>query len=73
MLDENTQRKYKGFGVDLSKRNSSGAWELPHPATLVVDTTGTIRYLFTNEDYKKRANIEEVIAAISAIRSAPKK
>ncbi len=68
-LDQNTQRKYKGMGIDLSKHNANGTWDLPHPATFVVDTTGTIRYLFMNEDYKKRANIDDVIAALAAIKA----
>ncbi len=73
-LDENTQRKYKGYGVDLSNRNASGEWQLPHPATLVIDTTGTIRYLATSEDYKQRAKPDDVIAAIKGITAiTPKK
>ena len=73
MVDEKTQSKYKGFGVDLSKHNADGTWELPHPATYVVDTTGVIRYLYVNEDYKKRADIDEVMAAIRQIGAGPGK
>jgi len=73
MLDEKSQSKYKGFGVDLSTHNADATWELPHPATYVVDTTGVIRYLYVNEDYKQRAKVDEVIAAVRQMSVAPAK
>ncbi len=73
ILDDTTQAEYKGFGVDLSKLNADGTWELPHPANYVVDTTGVIRYVYVNEDYKTRANVDEVIAAISKMGFVPAK
>lgn len=73
MLDDKTQSKYKGFGIDLSKHNADGTWELPHPATYVVDTTGVIRYLYVNKDYTKRADVAEVMAAIRQISAVPGK
>jgi len=73
ILDDTTQAKYKGFGVDLSKLNADGTWELPHSATYVVDTTGVIRYVYVNEDYKTRANVDEVFAAISKMGFVPAK
>ncbi len=72
-LDDTTQSKYKGYGIDLSKHNADGDWELPHPATYVVDSTGVIRYLYANEDYKQRANVDEVISAIRQLRDVPAK
>lgn len=73
-LDANTQRKYKNMNLDLSKRNANGEWQLPHPATLIIDTTGTIRYIAVSEDYKQRAKPDDVIAAIKKITApAPKK
>jgi len=72
-LDEKTQTKYKGYGIDLSKYNADGMWELPHPATYLVDTRGVIRYLYINEDYKQRADPDEIIAVLSKIGAAPGK
>ncbi|MFA6045595.1 MAG: peroxiredoxin-like family protein [Phycisphaerales bacterium] len=66
-LDDATKTKYKGFGVDLAKHNASGEWALPHPATLVVDTKGVVRYAYVNEDYTKRAEPEEVLAAVKKL------
>lgn len=66
-VDEKTQERYKGFGVDLAARNGSQAWDLPHPATFIVDTAGVVRYISVNEDYKKRPNPEDVIAAMREV------
>jgi len=36
-----------------------------------VDATGVIRYVYVNEDYKTRANVDEVFAAISKMGFVP--
>lgn len=71
-LDERTQSKYKGYGVDLSKRNADGKWELPHPATLVIDTKGVVRYAYVNADYTKRATPDDVLTAVKKLQAESK-
>ncbi len=68
-LDAATQKKYEGYGVNLAKHNASGQWELPHPATLVVDTKGVVRYAYVNSDYTKRSAPDEVLAAVKKLKS----
>lgn len=63
-LTPETQKKYKGYGFDLETWNAFGRWELPAPATFVVDRDGTITWVFADWDYKKRADPDEVIAAV---------
>ncbi len=62
-MGEDLQKTYKGYGVDLTQRNANGRWELPAPATFVIDGEGVVRWAFADWDYKKRANPDEVIAA----------
>ncbi len=50
-LDDNTQTRYKGYGIDLASFNTNGAWELPAPAVYVIDRQGTIRYASADWDY----------------------
>lgn len=38
--------------------------EVPLPATYVVDTGGIIRFAFTDADFTKRANPDEVVSAV---------
>lgn len=60
------QTKYKGFGVDLATRNATGRWELPAPATFVIDRKGIVRWVFADWDYQKRADPNEVLAFVTA-------
>lgn len=67
-LDQETRRKYSGFGVDLGARNAAGVWDLPAPGTFLIDTGGVVRYAWADWDYRKRAEPDEVIAAARALR-----
>jgi peroxiredoxin len=67
VVDEGTKAKYKQFGMNVAEANASGTWELPAPATFVIDRNGVIRYVFADWDYKKRAEPDEVIAAVKSL------
>jgi peroxiredoxin len=63
-LPANLREVYKGFGVDLPAINGGSTWELPIAATFVVDAKGKVVYAFTDADYKVRAPMAEVMAAL---------
>ncbi len=63
-LDPATEDRYRGFGINLDDWNTSGEWELPAPATYVIDRDGVIRWAFADWDYKKRADPDLVIAEV---------
>lgn len=63
-LPEDLQVVYAGFGLDVKKHNGNDKAELPMPATFVVNQAGKITYRFVNEDYTKRAEPSEVLAAL---------
>jgi len=67
VVDDATKAKYQQFGLNVGESNVSGTWELPAPATFVIDKNGVIRWAFADWDYKKRANPDDVIAAVKAI------
>jgi peroxiredoxin len=62
------------FRNDLALRNGEDSYELPVPATFVIDGRGVVRFAHVNVDYMTgRAEPQEVIAALEAIaRSAPR-
>lgn len=66
-LDADTQDKYRGYGIDLDSWNASGRWVLPVPATYIIDTDGTVRWVFAEYDYKNRAKPSDVLAALKKI------
>jgi peroxiredoxin len=64
-LPEYLQKTYKSFGIDLDQSQGNTKQELPIAATYIVDTDGKIIYHFLEEDYKLRADPEEILAALS--------
>lgn len=66
-LDEKTTKKYKGYRIDLEANNANGEWELPAPATFVIDSQGVIRYAWADWDYTKRAPIPEVLKSVREV------
>jgi len=56
------------FKNDLALRNGEDSYQLPVPATFVIDTTGIIRFAHVDVDYMTgRAEPEAVVAALEAI------
>ena len=66
-LPEDLCGLYREFGIDLQRFNSNGRWELPMPASYVIDQTGVIRYAQVNLDYTCRPEPQAALAALAAI------
>jgi peroxiredoxin len=49
------------FGVDLTEKNADGSWNLPIPATYVVDDEQTVCYAFAEADYTHRADPSQIV------------
>lgn len=62
-LDDATLAMQKKYGVDLEKTTGTTLHELPVPSVFIIDTTGTIRYVYSNPDYKVRLGAEALLAA----------
>lgn len=58
------EAEYRAIGHDIGAANGDGSWEIPIPATYVVDRERVIRYAFVDVDYKKRAEPAEVIDVV---------
>ena len=55
---------FEGLGLDLSKVNGDERWELPVPATFIVDSNREIVFASTEPDYRTRAEPADVVAAL---------
>lgn len=56
---------YLQWGLDVPKVNGDDSWELPIPATFIIDNQGTIRDRYINKDYRQRMEPEDIIKALS--------
>lgn len=63
-LDEQLQHLYKQFGIDIPAYNGDESYELPIPATYVVNSDGIIELAFVDADYTKRMDPNEVIETL---------
>lgn len=68
-LDAKTVERYGKYGIDLPKSNGTTEWQLPIPATYVIDTDGTVRYAWTDEDYSKRAPTSRILSTLRQIKN----
>ena len=58
---------YESFGIDIAKHNGDDTFELPCPATYVIDSSGTIQYAFVHSDYTLRAEPAEILEALNGL------
>lgn len=55
------------FHNDLAKQTADGTWDLPVPATFVIDGLAIVRARHVAVDYRTRMDPEEVIAALDSL------
>jgi len=55
------------FHNDLAKQTADGSWDLPVPATFVIDDLGIIRARHVSVDYRTRMDPEDILAALDAL------
>ncbi|MGF1457451.1 MAG: peroxiredoxin-like family protein [Leptolyngbyaceae cyanobacterium] len=58
---------YEQLGIDVAAHNGDDKFELPVPATYVVNSQGEIVHHFVNVDYKRREDPEKIVAALTEI------
>jgi peroxiredoxin len=66
-LAEELRPIYQQFNFDVPKYNGNKSWELPIPATYIVNTDGKIAHAFVNADYTKRMEPTEIISKLKEL------
>jgi peroxiredoxin len=56
---------YQRAFVNLPLVNGDDSWELPVPATYIVDRDGTVLYASANEDYTERPEPPEIVRLVA--------
>ncbi len=60
---------YRRAFVNLPFINGDDSWELPIPATFVIDRDGMIAYASANEDYTERPEPAEILHTLATLSS----
>lgn len=64
-VPDDQQAIYRRSFVNLPFANGDNSWELPIPATFVIEGDGTILYASSEEDYTRRPEPEEILQQLS--------
>lgn len=63
-LAEELRPIYNGFGIDIPGSNEDESYELPMPATFVINKKREVLYVFVDEDYTKRSEPQTILDII---------
>ena len=69
-VPDDQQAIYRRAFVNLPFANGDSSWELPIPATFIVDRDGTTLYASADEDYTQRSEPKEILQQLSSRPSA---
>jgi peroxiredoxin len=64
-VPDDQQAIYRRSFVNLPFANGDNSWELPIPATFILDRDGTILYASSDEDYTRRPEPQEILRQLS--------
>ena len=67
VVDEAIRPHYLQWGIDIPASNGDETFELPVPATYVIDQAGVIRAAHVDKDYTKRMEPADIVAALKAL------
>jgi peroxiredoxin len=63
-VPDEQQAIYRRAFINLPFANGDDSWELPIPATYVLDRDGMVLYASANEDYTERPEPEDILARL---------
>ena len=69
-MQDELQAVFEDFGLDLPAFNGDDSFDLPVPATYVVDTSGMIRLAFVDPDYTRRLDPTDVLSVLQTLLKA---
>jgi len=58
------------WGFDLSRQMADGSWDLPIPATFVLDADLVVRAAWVDSNYMRRTDPDDILAAVQALDDA---
>tara|TARA_R110000868_G_scaffold241497_3_gene496732 strand:- start:454030 stop:454704 length:675 start_codon:yes stop_codon:yes gene_type:complete len=66
-LDAKTIEKYQEYKFIIPEANGTDKWELPIPATYVIDQDMTVKFVFDDTNHRKRADYKDVLKVVEEL------
>lgn len=63
-MPQTLQPIHEAFEMNVPEWNGDGSWNLPFPATYVIDQSGLITYAYVDANWMNRAEPADVVAAL---------
>ncbi len=60
-VSKSKNTNFKIWGIKLDEFNGANGANLPVPATYIINQNGKIKYVFYNENYKKRVSVNTIL------------
>jgi peroxiredoxin len=70
-LDDQHFAEELKWGVNLEETTGTRQHALPVPSVFIIDTSGTIRFVYSNPDFRVRLGAEEIWKAAAPLASHP--
>lgn len=68
-INHDLRDAFRAGGIDLAQTNGDESWQLPMPATFVIDRSGVIQFAFVSADYTRRAEPSDVITTLQRMNA----
>jgi peroxiredoxin len=69
-LSEAEVEKYRGYGIDLEAASGQTHHQLPVPSVFLVERGGTIRWVYSDPDYKVRPDNSDLLKAARGLAAS---
>jgi len=56
------------LGIDIAKHNGANVANQVIPATYVIDTNKTVKFVFADEDFTRRANTNDILKTLRSLK-----
>ncbi|MGE3448633.1 MAG: peroxiredoxin-like family protein [Microbacteriaceae bacterium] len=63
-LDPELRDVYGRMNMSLEEHNADGSWNLPVPATFVIDQDGMVRARHVDPNYRERMTVDAILSAL---------
>ncbi len=70
-LPESLRPIYESFEINVEQHNGEGQFDLPIPATYIVDQEGKIVKAFIDEDYTSRMDPDAILKSLRLLTEVP--
>ncbi|HMO15887.1 MAG TPA: peroxiredoxin-like family protein [Pirellulaceae bacterium] len=68
VVDDDTVKKYKGYGIDLEKASEKTHHALPIPAVYIVNREGKVVFAHSDPDYRKRLKVDDILSELKKLQ-----